>query len=294
MRLALHTLPMLSLAAAAMLLPADLSAEAGATVIDNGAFEKFSGARRATKWSYGRGWRAAEGVGVDGSRALVYANDDPAAATSPRQLVDVECGRAYMIAADIFIEGTLAGPEGAGACVQVEWLDAQGNVVGGVRTEPLASTGGAWRHVSAISKPVPKETVRGRVSLLSAKGGTGRAVFDNVALGRWYRPRLLRFDVRETDVSTDEPQLEMVAELDLSDVGTGYSGVFVWRGSDGRSHRTPPATMDSSLARLVIPSRRIARGASRLAFVLMKPNGEVDAHLETTFGTDGKGGAAGR
>ena len=39
-------------------------ADTGVNVLSNGGFEKFSGGRRAIRWSYGRGWRAVEGEGV--------------------------------------------------------------------------------------------------------------------------------------------------------------------------------------------------------------------------------------
>ena len=58
--------------AACAVLPFAAVADTGVNVLNNGGFEKFSGGRRAIRWSYGRGWRAVEGEGVKGSRALVY------------------------------------------------------------------------------------------------------------------------------------------------------------------------------------------------------------------------------
>ena len=110
-------------------------AETGANVIENGRFEKFSGGKRATRWAYGRGWLAAEGVGVGGSRALVYENADPELSSTPRQNVELEKGRTYAIEADILIDGTLNGPHGKGASVYAEWFDATNKWLGGVYTD---------------------------------------------------------------------------------------------------------------------------------------------------------------
>ena len=261
-----------------------LHAETGANVIDNGGFEKFSGGRRATRWSYGRGWRSAEGVGIGGSRALVYENSDPEHSSVPRQSVELETGRVYAIEADIKIEGTLQGPYGKGVNIYAEWYDAKGRWLGGVYTDEIKTTDGKWHHVSALSSAIKTNAVAFHVGLGVAKGCTGKVVFDNVKLARWYNPRLQGlYTSAYRNMASDGP-VELVAALDMTDAPPGgYTGIFNWRGSDGRTHSAAPSSMDAEFARLSMGVRDIAMGRSMVSFTLIKPNGEIDARREIAF-----------
>ena len=270
--------------AACVVLPPAAVADTGVNVIENGRFERFSGGRRVTRWSYGRGWYSAEGEGVDGSRALVYDNSDPELSSSPRQGVELEKGRAYALEADIKIEGTLKGPSGKGASVYAEWFDADKKWLGGVYTEEVKTTDGKWLHVSAISSAIKTNAAAFRVGLGVTKGCTGKVVFDNVKLARWYNPRLQGlYTSAYRDMAADGP-LELMAALDMSDTASGgYTGIFNWRGSDGRPHSAAPSSMDAEFARRTMNVRDIAMGRSMISFTLVKPNGEIDARREIPF-----------
>ncbi len=270
--------------AACAVLPLAAVAEAGVNVLGNGGFEKFSGGRRATRWSYGRGWRAVEGEGVKGSRAMVYENADPEFSSTPRQNVELEKGRTYAIEADILIDGTLNGPYGKGANVYAEWYDAQGKWLGGVYTEEIKTTGGKWRHVSAMSSAIKTNAVRFSVGLGVSKGCTGKVTFDNVKLARWYNPRLQGlYTSAYRDVAADG-EVELLAALDMTDGNLAdYSGQFTWRGADGRVHVAASSAMDDAFARLRLNVRDLAMGRSTVTFVLLKGNGAIDARCEIPF-----------
>ena len=259
-------------------------AETGANVLDNGGFEKFSGGRRVTCWSYGRGWHAAEGVGVNGSRALVYENADPEFSSTPRQNVELEKGRTYAIEADILIDGTLKGPYGKGASVYAEWYDANGKWLGGVYTDEIKTTGGKWMHVSSMSSAITTNAVRFTVGLGVTKGCVGKVTFDNVKLSRWYNPRLQGLYTSAYRNVAADGEVEFFAALDMTDARIeGYSGQFIWRGADGRTHSAAPSSMDSEFARLRLKVRDIAMGRSIVVFTLLKANGEIDARGEVAF-----------
>ena len=259
-------------------------AETGVNVLGNGGFEKFSGGRRATRWSYGRGWRAAEGEGVKGSRALVYENADPDFSSAPRQNVELEKGRTYALEADILIDGSLKGPYGKGANVYVEWFDAKGKWLGGAYTEEIKTTDNGWRHVSVLSSAITTNAVRFSVGLGVSKGCTGKVTFDNVKLARWYNPRLQGLHSSAYRNTAADGEVEFFAALDMTDGKIAdYSGQFVWRGADGRIHTDAPCSMDEEFARLRLNVRDIAMGRSPIAFVLLKSNGEIDARSEMQF-----------
>ena len=259
-------------------------ADTGVNVLGNGGFEKFSGGRRATRWSYGRGWRAVEGEGVKGSRALVYENADPDVSSTPRQNVELEKGRTYALEADILIDGTLKGPHGKGASVYAEWFDAQGKWLGGVYTEEIKTTDGKWRHVSVLSSAIKTNAASFRVGLNVSKGCTGKVTFDNVKLARWYSPRLQGVYTSAYRNTAADGEIELLAALDMTDGKlSDYSGQFTWRGMDGRTHTAPPSSMDEAFARLKLNVRTLAMGRSPVIFTLLRRNGEIDDHKEVSF-----------
>jgi len=261
-----------------------ICAETGVNVLGNGGFEKFSGGRRATRWSYGRGWRAVEGEGVKGSRALVYENADPEFSSTPRQNVELEKGRTYALEADILIDGTLKGPYGKGASVYAEWFDAQGKCLGGVYTEEIKTTGGNWRHVSVLSSAIKTNAASFCVGLNVSKGCTGKVTFDNVKLARWYNPRLQGVYTSAYRNTAADGEIELLAALDMTDGKlSDYSGQFTWRGMDGRTHTAPPSSMDEAFARLKLNVRTLAMGRSPVVFTLLRRNGEIDDHKEISF-----------
>ena len=260
------------------------SAETGANILSNGGFERFTGARRVGGWAYGRGWRAVEGAGVGASRAVVCEHADTETAALMRQDVRLEAKRIYVIEADIRIEGHIAGPHGKGVTVFAEWYDAAGKWIGGVYTEEQRTTDGGWRHVSSTSSAVPTNAALVRVGLGLSKGCTGKVTFDNVKLARWYNPRLQGlYTSAYRNIAADGP-LELMAALDMTDGNRAdFSGLFTWRGADGRTHSAPPATMDDAFARLTLDVRDLAPGRSNLAFTLFRRNGEIDARMEKPF-----------
>ena len=270
-----------------ILLAGAACAETGVNVLNNGGFEKFSGGRRAASWTYGKGWRAVEGdgLGAGGSRrALVYENADPEFSSAPRQNVTLEKGRTYAIEADLLIDGKLNGPYGKGASVYAEWYDAQGKWLGGVYTEEIKTTDGKWRHVSAMSSAIKTNAVRFSVGLGVSKGCTGKVTFDNVKLARWYNPRLQGLYTSAYRNLAADGELEFLAALDMTDGNLpDYTGQFVWRGADGRTHTAAPASMDAEFARLRLNVRDIAMGRTTVAFTLFRRNGEIDGRKEIAF-----------
>lgn len=259
-------------------------ADTGVNVVGNGDFETVSGGGRAACWSYGGGWRHVDGAGTGGSGALVYENGDPGLSANPFQNVELEKGRVYAIEADVKIEGSLKGPYGKGVCVYAEWYDAKGGYIGGVYTEEIGKTGGEWLHVSSICAAISTNASTFRIGISVAKGCTGKVVFDNVKLARWYNPRLQGLYTSAYRDTAAGGVLELMAALDLTDVSPdGYTGVFGWLGSDGRRRSSAPASMDVEFARLPVDVGDIAMGRSTVSFTLVKPDGEVDAKREIRF-----------
>lgn len=262
-----------------------LFAEPGATEVDNGHFEKFTDGRRVTCWHYrGWAWHAAEGAGVKNSRALIYENGDPAFDVRPSQWVEFSRGYRAYVDADIRIEGKLAG-EG-GAFVEAEWFDDKDVRLGGIATQPVAATSDGWLHLNALSdEAIPKEAAKCRVRFGVTKGCTGKVVFDNVRFARWHNPRLLDLTTSAPENRAKDGPMTVTAELDLTEVDPAiYKGLFVWRGSDGKTHTVPPTAMDARSAKLDLDVRDLAFGKSTVAFVLLKgKRNEVDARREIVF-----------
>ncbi len=158
--------------------------------------------------------------------------------------------------------------------------------MGSVATQPIATTGGDWRHVIAVAdKAIPKEAERCRVRFGVTKGCTGKVVFDNVQFARWHVPRLLGLTTSVPGNKASDGRVTFTAELDLSEVDPkDYRGLFIWRGADGKAHMTPPTAMDGQAAKLDLNVRDLAFGRSVIAFMLQRgERNDIDARREITF-----------
>ena len=260
-------------------------AKTGATLLDNGEFRKFTGGGRIMRWRYSsRCWHALEGVGVKGSRAMVYDNPTAMEAGMPSQQFEIAPGGRYVLEADVLIEGVLPGGKGAGALLRAEWMDADKVRLDGVTAGPIASTQDDWLHLSVTTRVVQAEAVMGKVEFGVTPGCAGKVIFDNVKFSRWLPERLQMLECSAKDGEAGDGMVEFTAKLDLADENAAaWKGNFCWRGADGRVHVDEPAMMDNCSATITLAVRDMAFGQSSVAFVLVKPNGEIAARRELTF-----------
>lgn len=162
-------------AALAALLAA--GAASAAPLVVNGGFERTDAAGAVVGWRPdGKAWTFDEEGGVDGSRALRWANGDPAYYAMPSQCPPLAAGRRYRLSVKVRCERLVGGK--AGACL--EWYGADGRWKGGVYPTEAAGTQREWLEMSALTPAIPTGMVRFLVQPLCTRGATGRAWFDDL------------------------------------------------------------------------------------------------------------------
>ena len=109
-------------AALAALLAA--GAASAAPLVVNGGFERTDAAGAVVGWRPdGKAWTFDEEGGVDGSRALRWANGDPAYYAMPSQCPSLAAGRRYRLSVKVRCERLVGGK--AGACLAVRRRNAR-------------------------------------------------------------------------------------------------------------------------------------------------------------------------
>ncbi len=260
-------------------------AEGGASLLKNGDFQQFSSGGRVPRWQYSaRFWHAVEGVGVKGSRALVYDNPSAAPAGCPWQRFEIAAGKRYVLEGGVRIEGALTGAEGTGAFLRAQWEDKEKRRLGEIVAGSVSSTGDTWLHLCVTSTPVAAGAVSGKVEFGVTPGGAGRVAFDNVRFSRWLPVRLQALECTGNGHRARDGSVTFTARLDLTGENVAaWKGRFHWRGADGRVHVTEASSMDAATASMTLAVRDMAFGSSSVGFVLLKPDGQIAGRRELVF-----------
>ena len=145
----------------------------------NGTFESRDRQGIPTLWRLSGDARVEQGVGCGGSAGIVLRGaKKPARATQDAEVVP---GKLYMLSADVKTTG-------GEACVFAEWFDAGGKWKGGFYVKNVKDTGGEWKHVEVLSKPMSPGVQRLRVQAQHKGEGKNAAIVDNIVLEEYVLP----------------------------------------------------------------------------------------------------------
>lgn len=166
------------------------SAVAGATslafALVNPSFEDIKDGL-PVGWSHvGRGMRAERGVGHNGSGGIVWESKTPSAGQSACvQDVKVDAGRPYVFSCLVRTENfkTTRG----GACICMEWYDAQGKWMSGGYTHGFNEPNCDWTLLQSVTREIPAGAKTVKVQVYVQKGATGKVCFDNVSVAPFDR-----------------------------------------------------------------------------------------------------------
>lgn len=151
-------------------------------LLKNADFEKGLSEWRQS----GKAWSVQDGAGYNGSKGLVWTNDDPTFRAYPAQYVEVEPGSAYRMRALVKVD-ELKAPKGWRPRVGFEWFDKSGKWQGGASAVPVDDNGilkDGWTQYEGMTRVMPADAARGGFLCLLAKGCTGKVRFDNVSFER--------------------------------------------------------------------------------------------------------------
>lgn len=123
-------------------------------------------------------WKIVEGEGYDGTKALVWENDDPKCYVYPAGEIKLEPGRIYHFTALVKTDSIKNGKVQVG----IEWSNTQGKWSGGSYASPVDDNGmlkDGWVRYEATTVPMPSDVGEAGLLAVMTKGSVGRVRFDD-------------------------------------------------------------------------------------------------------------------
>lgn len=214
----------------------------------------------------------------DGQACLKISREDREAYTLTSQVVRLQPGRPYRIAAWIRTEQVTEGQAG-GATICLEWTKG-GAYLGGEYPKGVWGTQD-WTLVEAVAKVPPDADPAVRITCYLRRKATGTAWFDDleVALVTDYPPVESVFCHAYRRTTAGEP-VRVGAELALDWAGLDASAPVRLHLRDAAGQvlaRLEPARLDTRLAEFVLPTEALAPGEYTLACGLEDAAGRLTA-----------------
>ena len=147
--------------------------------LKNGSFETVDVNSAPEAWRMSGDVKVVKGVGCDNSNAAVLCGKDKKARVT--QDVIVEPGKMYELSADVNVSG-------GDACVYAEWFDGGGKWKGGFYCSNTKDTGGKWKRLHKLSKPVEPGICRFRIQAQHTTADCGEAIVDNIVFREYVLP----------------------------------------------------------------------------------------------------------
>jgi hypothetical protein len=176
-----------------------LNINSGGNIAQNADFEKL----RSDKWV--KNWSKCSTFSLDtttshtGKNSLRYNNNDPKKYLFPESPLNLEVGKRYKLSGWIKVKD-IKGP-GVGACIAIEYYNADNKYLGGTYTKGMKGTDSRWTEFTQVTNSIPTGTTRCRLICFVRNGMTGIAWFDNITVKPFYDPF---FKGITTDVYRDE------------------------------------------------------------------------------------------
>ena len=216
----------------------------------------------------------ADKVGRNGSRGLVFENDDPDFYSFPSQKLDVQRGCCYAYEVWVKTEN-LKGSE-SGATVCLEWY-ADNQYLGGAYAEGVCGTSEGWQRVHGVTRLIPTHATRVSVAPYVRKGMTGKAWFDDLKVTRFYPPMISALSASCYRHTVAAGPLTITAGLALDPCGVNpleVDGAFALKTADGNVVRhARPDTLTSDRAVLKIDASTLPVGEYDVLFTLSRKDG---------------------
>lgn len=248
----------------------------------------FESEKPAQGWSVPKGWSVQEGVGRNGSRALVYENDDPTRYTFPMYRTRFEPGMVYRFGAWVKVDSIKEKTPRVG----LDWSDKDGKWLGGCQAHPVVnndvSTDG-WTWYEGKTAPMPANVgTTGNILCYIHKGGTGRVRFDDFVLEplgvEWIE--YLVSSAYHNEASAEDGDIRFVARLHVNEVKCPVADIeakLVFAAADGASREVASRVLTVDRAEFVVPAGELAVGEQQVRIVLSRRGGERLAEGATRF-----------
>ncbi len=247
----------------------------GSNLIDNSGFEEILPDGATKGWQELRPtYRIENGAGRNGSRGLVYENDDPDIYRLVSQKVDLQIDCLYRFSVWVRTESLEGAENGATVCLQ--WHDRAGKWLGGSFPKGVKGTHG-WHKIEGSVK-IPEGAAVVSVTPYVRKGMTGKAWFDDLELVKHIPPPvgvICSSAYRDT-VAAHECSYFVELALAANDLcAQDVEAIFTLRAHTGEVVFTRAAdSIKEDHAVITIDTARIAEGCYDVEFVLRTVAGE--------------------
>ena len=243
-----------------------MSACPAAELLTNGSFEDVKDGQ-TVGWNVPEHYAFADGVGMNGTRALVFENrDDKEFYKYPSAQIAFEKGKRYEYSVWAKTEG-LSGR----AQLCVEWYDASGKWLSGSYQGGFGGTKD-WAQLKGVTAPIPSEAARVSVSFLVSKGGLGKVWFDDVSVKPLERPVFGGlYSSAYRNLSADG-KVRFHAAVNLVN-HLGARVTFAYSDAGGTERRVRPTRLTGTAAILEIEAAYLAKGTHPVSCEIVSPDG---------------------
>ena len=237
-----------------------------AELLTNGSFEDVKDGK-TVGWNVPEHYAFAEGVGMNGTRALVFENrDDKDFYKYPSAPIAFEKGKRYEYSVWAKTDG-LTGR----AQLCMEWYDANGKWLSGSYQGGFGGTKD-WTQLKGVTPPIPSEAAKVRVAFLVSKGGLGKVWFDDVSVKPMERPVFGGlYSSAYRNLSADG-KVRFRAAVNLRD-HPGTKVVFSYKDAGGDRRSVKPTRLTEDAAIFEIEAAHLAKGVQQITCELIDRNG---------------------
>ena len=238
-----------------------------AELLTNGSFEDVKDGQ-TVGWNVPEHYAFAEGVGMNGTRALVFENrDDKDFYKYPSAPIAFEKGKRYEYSVWAKTDA-LAGR----AQLCMEWYDANGKWLSGSYQGGFGGTKD-WTRLKGVTPPIPSEAAKVRVAFLVSKGGLGKVWFDDISVKPLERPVFDGlYSSAYRNLSADG-KVRFHAAVNLKDC-VGAQVRFTYKDAGGTVRGVKPTRLTENAALFEIEAAHLAKGTHPVSCELIDRDGK--------------------
>ena len=238
-----------------------------AELLTNGSFEDVKDGQ-TVGWNVPEHYAFAEGVGMNGTRALVFENGtDKEFYKYPSAPVAFEQGKRYEYSVWAKTDG-LTGR----AQLCMEWYDANGKWLSGSYQGGFGGTKD-WTQLKGVTPPIPSEAAKVRVAFLVSKGGLGKVWFDDISVKPLERPVFGGlYSSAYRNLSADG-KVRFHAAVNLKDC-VGAQVRFTYKDAGGTMRSVKPTRLTENAALFEIEAAHLAKGTHPVSCELIDRDGK--------------------
>ena len=247
-----------------------------AELLTNGSFEDVKDGQ-TVGWNVPEHYVFADGVGMNGTRALVFENkDDKDFYKYPSAPIAFEKGKRYEYSVWAKTEG-LSGL----AQLCMEWYDANGKWLSGSYQGGFGGTKD-WTKLKGVTPPIPSEAAKVRVAFLVSKGGLGKVWFDDVSVRQLERPVFGGLYSSAYRNLAAAGKVRFHAAVNLKE-HPGAKVTFSYKDAGGTLRNVKPTRLMENAAIFEIEAAYLAKGTHPVSCEMLDRNGEKIGGGELDF-----------